>query len=120
MENIDDIEIDDNIFCNNKVLEQKMQKLKLTTDLKKKIFRAIVGATDFVDAYERLNRLNLKKDQAREIVKIITLLVGSEKKYNPFYKMLLERLMEFEKDHKYTYHYTIWDNMRIMSTFKEQ
>lgn len=119
LENIDDIEIDDNIFCNNKVLEAKMQKLKLTTDLKKKIFKAIVGATDFIDAYERLNRLNLKKDQAREIIKIIVLLVGSEKKYNQFYKMLLEKLMEFEKDHKYTYHYTIWDNMRIMNTFKD-
>jgi len=120
LENVDDLEIDDNIFCNNKTLEAKMQKLKLTTDLKKKIFRAIVGATDFIDAYERLNRLNLKKDQARDIIKIIILLVGSEKKYNQFYKHLLERLMEFDKDHKYTFHYTIWDNMKIMKTFKEQ
>ncbi len=120
LENIDDIEIDDNIFCNNKILEQKMQKLKLTTDLKKKIFKAIVGATDFIDAYERINRLNLKKDQSREIIKIIILLVGSEKIYNQFYKLLLERLIEFEKDHRYTFHYAIWDNMRIMNTFKEQ
>jgi len=120
LENLDDLEIDDNIFCKNKILESKMQKLKLTTDLKKKIFKAIVGATDFIDAYERINRLNLKKDQAREIIKIIILLVGNEKKYNLFYKLLLERLMEFEKDHKYTYHYTIWDNMRIMNTFKDQ
>ena len=97
-----------------------MQKLKITTDLKKKIFKAIVGATDYIDAFERLNRLNLKNEQSREIIKIIILLVGNEKNYNLFYKLLLEKLMNFEKGHKYTFHYTIWDNMRIMKMFKEK
>ena len=120
LENIDDLEIDNNIFINNSKLEAKMQKLKLTTDLKKKIFKAIVGSTDYIDAYERVNRLNLKKDQAREIIKIIVLLVGNEKKYNNFYKLLIEKLMQFEKDHKYTYHYTIWDHIRIMDSFKDK
>ena len=43
-----------------------------------------------------------------------------EKKYNNFYKLLIEKLMQFEKDHKYTYHYTIWDHMRIMDSFQER
>ena len=104
----------------NQKLEKKMKKLKITTTLKKMIFNAIATSSDINDAFERLMRLNLKREQSREIIKMILLLCAEEKCYNPFYKILLERLMEVDKDHKYTYHYCIWDYMKIFENFKNK
>ena len=103
----------------NKILEQKMKKLNITTKLKKMIFTSIVKSSDINDAFERLMRLNLKKEQSREIIKIIVQICSEEKKYNPFYRILLERLIEVNKDHKYTYHYCIWDYMKIFQNYKQ-
>lgn len=105
----------DEFNIDNAVLEKKLKKFKITTDLKKKIFISIASSSDCNDAFERLNRLNLKKDQAREIIKIIVLLANEEKCYNPFYRMLLSKLTATEKDHKYTFHYTVWDYLKIMN-----
>jgi len=105
----------DEFTVDSSILEKKLKKFKITTDLKKKIFISIVSSTDCNDAFERLNRLNLKKDQSREIVKIIVMLANEEKCYNPFYRMLLTKLISVEKGHKYTVHYTIWDHLKIMS-----
>ena len=64
-------------------------------------------------------RLNLKRDQAREIIKVIVLLNTEEKCYNPFYKLLLSKLISVDKDHKYTFHYTIWDHMKLLKESDE-
>jgi uncharacterized protein with PIN domain len=112
-------DLDSGVIVDNKILEKKMRKFKMTTDLKKMIFTAIASCSDCSDAFERLMRLNLKRDQAREIVKIIVLLSTEEKCYNPFYKLLLSKLISVDKDHKYTFHYTIWDHMKLLKETDE-
>jgi len=112
-----EINVNDNaIFIDNKILEKKMKKFKITTELKKMIFIAIASSSDCNDAFEKLMRLNLKNDQSREIIKIIILLTTEEKSYNPFYKLLLSKIISVDKNHKYTFHYTIWDHMKIMES----
>lgn len=105
------------VNTNNNLIQKKLKKYKMTTDLKKMIFTSIVTSSDCNDAFEKLLRLNLKKDQAREIVKILVLLVIEEKAYNPFYKLVMEKLMNVEKSHKYTFHYTIWDYIKILDNY---
>lgn len=112
-------DLDSGVIVDNKILEKKMRKFKMTTDLKKMIFTAIASCTDCNDAFERLMRLNLKRDQAREIIKVIVLLNTEEKCYNPFYKLLLSKLISVDKDHKYTFHYTIWDHMKLLKESDE-
>jgi nucleolar MIF4G domain-containing protein 1 len=111
---IDDFQ--DDIVDSTKI-DRLLKKFKMTTDLKKKIFTAIINSTDYMDAFERLTRLNLKDDQSREIIKIIVILAIEEKCYNPFYKLLIDKLIFVEKAHRYTFHYTIWDQMKIINTF---
>jgi nucleolar MIF4G domain-containing protein 1 len=117
--NSSEIYIPDDLLDDNtsKLLEKKMKRLKMTTDLKKTIFIAIVNSIDCNDAFERVMRLNLKKDQSREIIKTIVTLCNEEKCYNPFYKLLLDKLISVEKGHKYTFHYCIWDHMKIMVNY---
>ena len=122
--NINNIKIDnyipnDDILDDktNKILELKMKKMNISTNLKKMIFTSIVTASHVNDAFERLMRLSLKKEQKREIIKIILQLCSEEKCYNPFYELLLNDLMSIDKNNKYTYHYCIWDYMKIFENY---
>ncbi len=124
--NVNDIDLN-NIIPNddllddktNKILENKMKKMNISTNLKKMIFTSIVTASDINDAFERLIRLNLKKEQKREIIKMILQLCTEEKCYNPFYEILLDKLISVDKDHKYTFHYCIWDYMKIFENYNQ-
>ena len=124
--NINNIKIDnyipnDDILDDktNKILELKIKKMNISTNLKKMIFTSIVTASDVNDAFERLMRLSLKKEQKREIIKIILQLCSEEKCYNPFYELLLNDLMSVDKNNKYTYHYCIWDYMKIFENYSQ-
>jgi nucleolar MIF4G domain-containing protein 1 len=114
----DDIEVDDNIMTvDNVKVDKLLKKFKITTDLKKKIFVSVINSMDYLDAFEAVTRLNLKKEQSREIIKILVLLAIEEKSYNPFYKLLIDKLIFVDKTHKYTFHYTIWDHMKLMDNY---
>ena len=102
----------------NAQLNNAMKKLGISTKLKKMIFINIATSSGVNDAFERLNRLNLNKEQKREIVKMIIKLCIEEPSYNPFYQLLMEKLLTLDKDNKYTFHYCIWDYMKIMENFK--
>ena len=100
-------------------LNNKMKRLNISTNLKKLIFTTISTSHNINDAFERITRLNLKGEQNREVIKMILLLCSEEKCFNPFYKHLLEKLMSINKDHKYTYHYCIWDYMKVFNTYND-
>ena len=102
----------------NSQLNNAMKKLGISTKLKKMIFINIATSSGVNDAFERLNRLNLNKEQRREIVKMIIKLCIEEPSYNPFYQLLMEKLLTLDKDNKYTFHYCIWDYMKIIENFK--
>ena len=101
-----------------KQLNDTMKKLGISTGLKKMIFTNIATSNNVNDAFERLCRLNLNKEQKREIIKMIVKLCIEEPSYNPFYQMLLTKLLTLDKDNKYTYHYCVWDYMKIFENFK--
>ena len=78
----------------NQVLELA-KKLNMTTDIKRAVLQAIVLADDYIQAFENCQRLNLKKQQQREIIKVIVqLCITDRKKFNPFYFLLAQRLIK--------------------------
>ena len=99
----------------NAQLNNAMKKMGISTKLKKMIFVNIVTSSGVNDAFERLNRLN---EQKREIIKMIIKLCIEEPSYNPFYQLLMEKLLSLDKSNKYTFHYCIWDYMKILENFK--
>lgn len=102
----------------NQVLDLA-KKLNMTTDIKKAVLHAVVLADDYVQAFENCQRLNLKKQQQREIIKVIVqLCVSDRKKFNPFYFLLAQRLIkENPQSYRYSFKYTLWDYLKALDKF---
>ena len=68
----------------------------MVTDVKKAVFQAIVNSDDYLQAFEQLMRLNLKKTQQREIIRVLMHCCLNEKTYNPYYALLAQRLIKYD------------------------
>ncbi|KAL8735527.1 MAG: hypothetical protein Q9166_000695 [cf. Caloplaca sp. 2 TL-2023] len=65
----------------------------MNTDVRRKIFLAIMDASDFNDAFQRLIKPDLlNSSQQREIPRVVVHCAGVEEAYNPYYTLLARRL----------------------------
>lgn len=102
----------------NQRLIKLAEKQRMNTDVRKKIFVAIMGASDCVDAYERLLHLHLKEKQEREIVRVLLHCCGHEQKFNKYYLVLAEKLCEMDPRYKFTFQLAFWDLFKQLESFK--
>ncbi|KAG2522350.1 hypothetical protein JM18_003893 [Phytophthora kernoviae] len=93
-------------------------KQHMNTDVRKKIFVALMGAADCFDAYERLMQLHLKEKQEREIVRVLLHCCGQENKFNKYYLVLAEKLCEMDQRYKFTFQLAFWDIFKQMESLK--
>ena len=84
-------------------------KMRMNTALRRSIFCIIMGGADYVDAFEKLEKLRLRSTQAREVTRVLAHCCGAEQKYNPFYGMLACRLCDTNRNHKFTLQLVFWD-----------
>jgi len=76
-----------------------------------------VQSEDYLQAFEQLNRLNLKKTQQREIVRVLFHCCLAEKTFNPYYALVCQRLVKFDPtNYRYTVKYVIWDYLKGLDT----
>ncbi|KAG7380027.1 Nucleolar MIF4G domain-containing protein 1 [Phytophthora pseudosyringae] len=94
------------------------EKQHMNTDVRKKIFVALMGAADCFDAYERLLQLHLKEKQEREIVRVLLHCCGQENKFNKYYLVLAEKLCEMDPRYKFTFQLAFWDIFKQMESLK--
>lgn len=89
----------------------------MTTDIKKQVFQAIISSDDYLQAFENCQRLNLKKQQEREIIKVIVQCCINEKKtFNKFYALLAQRFIrENPQSFRYSFKYTLWDYLKSIT-----
>ncbi|TDH69507.1 hypothetical protein CCR75_005047 [Bremia lactucae] len=113
----DDVNDDENAVETNRLL-QLAEKQRMNTDVRKKIFVALMGANDCFDAYERLMQLHLKEKQEREIVRVLLRCGGQENRFNKFYLALAEKLCEMDSRYKFTFQLAFWDIFKQMETLK--
>eukprot|EP00941_MAST-03F_sp_MAST-3F-sp1_P006099 g6099.t1 len=99
--------------------EAKLMKLakaqRMNTELRRKIFCVVMGSGDYLDAFERLLRLNLKPIQEREIVRVITHCCGASRRYNPFFALLAVRLCQHDHRTKFTFQLAFWDLFKLFA-----
>lgn len=85
---------------------QKMLKLadaqRMNTDSRKAIFCVIMSSEDYIDAFEKLLRLDLPGKQDREIMRVLVECCLQEKVFNKYYTVLALKLCEHDKNHKFT------------------
>ncbi|PWA57454.1 MIF4G domain-containing protein / MA3 domain-containing protein [Artemisia annua] len=93
---------------------QKMLQLaagqRMNTDARRAIFCIIMSGEDYIDAFEKLLRLELQGKQDREIMRVLVECCLQEKVFNKYYCVLASKLCSHDKNHKFTLQYCIWDH----------
>ncbi|KAK9053397.1 hypothetical protein SSX86_030031 [Deinandra increscens subsp. villosa] len=93
---------------------QKMLRLaagqRMNTDARRAIFCIIMSGEDYIDAFEKLLRLDLQGKQDREILRVLVECCLQEKVFNKYYCVLALKLCNHDKNHKFTLQYCIWDH----------
>ncbi|KAG4300759.1 hypothetical protein PCK1_002836 [Pneumocystis canis] len=107
-------------FINNPYEKKKTEFLalaqsqRMNTDIRKSIFITIMTAEDFVDAFEKLLKLGLKKVQKLEIPKVLLHCCGNERNYNPYYTYIALRLCVRIHFLRTAFKFCLWDLFRFM------
>ena len=91
---------------------------RMNTDVRRSIFVAIMSATDYDDAYVRLQKLRLKKKQEQEIPKVLIHCSGAEKSYNPYYTLVARRVCS-DRKLKMGFQLSLWDLFRRMGEIED-
>lgn len=101
---------------------QKMLQLassqRMNTDARKAIFCIIMSGEDYIDAFEKLLRLDLVGKQDREIMRVIVECCLQEKIFNKYYTTLASKLCEHDKNHKFTLQFCIWDHFKELESMQ--
>lgn len=96
------------------------RKAGMNTDIRRAIFGIIMSSEDYLDASERLLRLNLTYVQQRELCYVLLLCAGNEKSFNPYYAHLaLFFCNKHKKEFSMTLQCAIWDAIKAIGSYSE-
>ncbi|XP_042902712.1 nucleolar MIF4G domain-containing protein 1 [Parasteatoda tepidariorum] len=100
-----------------KILELA-RKQHMNTEIRKSVFCIIMTAEDYMDAFEKLLKLNLRNQQKREIIHVTLHCVLKEKKFNPYYAYLAGKFCKFARDYRMCLQFSLWDKFKDLSSMK--
>ncbi|XP_028790496.1 nucleolar MIF4G domain-containing protein 1-like [Neltuma alba] len=105
------------------VLEtQRMLQLaaaqRMNTDGRRAIFCIIMSGEDYIDAFEKLLRLDLPGKQDREIMRVLLECCLQEKVFNKYYTVLASKLCEHDRNHKFTLQFCLWDQFKELESMQ--
>lgn len=92
---------------------------RMNTDVRRAIFISIMSAQDYLDAFTKLEKLNLKNRQTLEIPKVLMrcLLVDGQKNgYNPYYGLVASKLCEHHHNLLKAFRFLFWE---VVKKFEE-
>lgn len=87
---------------------------RLSTDVRKAVFVAIMGSDDYIHAFDRISKLKVKKAQKAEVVRVLMHCCGAEATFNAFYALLAARLCSSHREYKFAFHFAMWDAFKQM------
>ena len=89
----------------------------MNTDVRRNIFCILMTAEDFMEASERLLRLNLKPQQEREILHVIIDCCLHEKIFNPYYALVVQKFCHLHRRFQIATQFAFWDRFKDLSAF---
>ncbi|KAM0898434.1 hypothetical protein ACQ4PT_021941 [Festuca glaucescens] len=117
--NIEDVAT---VISKEVVEAQKLVQLaaaqRMNTDIRRAIFCIIMSAEDYIDAFDKILRLDLSGKQDREIMRVIVDCCLQEKTFNKYYAVLASKLCSHDKNHKFSLQYCIWDRFKELDTME--
>ncbi|KAL9576446.1 MAG: hypothetical protein Q9212_007090 [Teloschistes hypoglaucus] len=100
-------------------LLQIAREQRMNTDVRRSIFVAIMSATDYNDAFQRLKKLRLKKSQELEMPKVMIHCAGAEEAYNPYYTLLARRVCT-DRKLKMAFQFSLWGFLKRLGENVEE
>ncbi|CAL5422134.1 unnamed protein product [Camellia sinensis] len=91
---------------------------RMNTDVRRAIFCVIMSGEDYVDAFEKLLRLDLRGKQDREIMRVLVECCLQEQIFNKYYSVLAIKLCSHDKNHKITLQYCLWDHLKGLESMQ--
>jgi nucleolar MIF4G domain-containing protein 1 len=96
------------------------KKQGMNTDRRRLIFASIVTSQSVDEAFENLQKMNLRGSATRDFVRIALDCGLKQNPFNSFYPILILRLCEGDKQHKLTLQYTVWDVLKQIENVPSQ
>ncbi|KAL6264325.1 hypothetical protein P5V15_004434 [Pogonomyrmex californicus] len=91
------------------------RKQRMNTDVRRDIFCILMTAEDYLDAFEKIYHLGLKNQQQREVIYVILICCMQEKKFNPYYAVLTQKLCDSNRKYQLTIQYALWDKLKTLN-----
>lgn len=98
----------------SRTLLQLAKQQKMNTDTRRNIFCILMTAEDYMDAFEKILKLGLKNQQEREIINVILHCCLQEKKYNPYYGCMAQKLCDYNRRFQMTIKCSVWDKLKTL------
>lgn len=98
---------------NSKLLELA-RKQRMNTDVRKNVFLIMMTSEDYVDAFEKLMKQNLRDVQTREVIHVLVDCCVQERAYNPYYAYLGQKFCEYNRSYQVTFQYSFWDKFKVV------
>lgn len=111
-EQIQKIKLKDDLLENMPDWSVIARQQRMNTDVRRAIFVSIMSAQDYMDAFTRLEKLNLKNKQAAEIPRVLIHCLVQDSNtngYNPYYALLARRLCEYQHHLAKSFQFLFWD-----------
>ncbi|GAU51651.1 hypothetical protein TSUD_414730 [Trifolium subterraneum] len=119
-DNIENIEVVANKIDKDVAETQRMLQLaaaqRMNTDSRRVIFCIIMSGEDYIDAFEKLLRLELPGKQDRDIMRVLVECCLQEKVFNKYYTVMASKLCEHDKNHKFTLQFCLWNHFEELES----
>ncbi|AGO10487.1 AaceriABR035Cp [[Ashbya] aceris (nom. inval.)] len=109
------IEISDTLLDDMPDWNEIARRQRMNTDVRRAIFISIMSAHDYMDAFTKLEKLNLKNKQSLEVPKVLLhcLSVDSAQNgYNPYYSLLGSKICQQHHAIAKSFQFLFWDIVR--------
>lgn len=107
-----DIELNDDFIDELPDYNQLAEQNKMSSQLSKAVFVGISSAQDPLDCIMRLDKLNIKKKNHQELLRVLIHVSKLDAQYNPFYEMVIIRLNKNMPGFNKTIKFHFWDTIK--------
>jgi nucleolar MIF4G domain-containing protein 1 len=80
----------------------------MNTNVRRAIFSVVMAATDYIDAFDRLCKLNLGEKQDPQVLRVILHCCAQEGAFNPYYAGLLCHICSTDRRWGFTLRVVLW------------
>lgn len=101
-------------------LQDAAKKMRMNTDIRKKIFYAVMGSSDFEEAFNNICRLDLKGKQLREIGSVLVECCIQQRHFNKFYVFLIHKFCKSNRDYVVIFQCSLWDRFKLIDSMSER